>query len=106
MGLPFLDDGLHRRNKPVAASWESLDEARVLSRLVQRFAQLPDGAVQPCIEIDERVGTPQPFAKFLTRHDVAGTIEQQTEDLEGLISETNLQAVSAQLTRCCVQLED
>ena len=65
-----------------AATRQRLDEPRILGRIGERFAQLPDGAVQADIEIDKRLGRPQSLPELLARDYVSGTPQQQTQNLE------------------------
>ena len=61
-----------------------------MRRVVEGFAQLPDCAVQPDLEIHERVGRPERAAEVIAAHDLAGLTEQQLQDLERLLGETDL----------------
>jgi hypothetical protein len=97
---------LHRRDKPVAAARQRLDESRILSRVAERFAQLPDCVVQSDIEIDERLGRPEMLPELLARDDFTWTGQQEPQNLKGLFRKPHLQAVSAQFTGLRVELED
>lgn len=44
--------------------------------------------------------------KLVTRDDVAAALEQRPQDLKGLFRKPDFEAVAAQLTRLCVELED
>jgi hypothetical protein len=62
---------LHRRNKPIAAARQGLDESRGLSRVPERFAQPLHGRVHAVLEIDERVVLPEPLPQFLAGDQLA-----------------------------------
>jgi hypothetical protein len=49
------------------------------------------------IEVDEGVGGPKTGLKLLTRNDFPRFLEQKTEDLEGLLLETDADTVAAKL---------
>jgi hypothetical protein len=54
---------LDRADTAVTPPRQGFDKARILSRVVERATELSDGAVEPGIEIDERLSTPQPLPK-------------------------------------------
>ena len=83
-----------------------LDESRIVGRVIQRVAQLADGAVQRDIEINKRVLTPKLLTKIVTRHEVALPAQQYSKNLERLVREPHLHPSFSKLPRCCVQFED
>src|SRR2546428_766632 len=93
-------------SEPVTAARQRFDEPRILGRVAQGFAQLSHGAVQSDIEIDERVGRPELLLQLLARHHSSGALEQQPQNLKGLVRKPDLQAMPAQLARLRVELED
>src|SRR5262249_4170036 len=48
------------RDESVAFARQRLDEARLFSRISQRFPEMIDGLVQPAIEVDEGLRAPEP----------------------------------------------
>ncbi len=76
--------GRHRRDEAVAAALQRLDEARVVRLVAERGPQAVDGAVQPVVEVDERVVRPQPLAQRLARDGLPGLGQQGVQDAQGL----------------------
>jgi hypothetical protein len=93
-------------NESIPAARHGLDEPRILGRIAQRVAQLLDGAVQPGIEIDERIGRPESPSHLVARDGFAGAFDQQQQNLQGLLGELDPQTLLAELTRDTVELED
>ena len=98
--------GRHRRDEAVAAPRQRFNEAGRAGGVLERFPQLSDRAIQPNIEVDERVCFPQGPPELVARHDVAGTRQQHHQDLKRLMRKTDLLAVAAQIAGLCVELED
>ena len=73
--------------------------------VAQRFAQLPHRAIEGQIEVDERVGGPEPLPQLLARDDVAGMFQEQLQNLKRLIGQPNLDAAFSQLSRPEIGLE-
>ena len=90
--------GLNLRDESVPAARQRFDEPRILSRIVERFAQLPNGVVHADVEIDEGVGRPEPLPKLFARHQFASALEQHTQNVKGLVRKPDLEALPAQLT--------
>src|ERR1019366_8038705 len=72
----------HLREETVTSAGQSLDEARFLGRISQRFAQPIHCLVEALIEIDKGGGRPQPLYEIVATHQLAGTLEQGRQDLE------------------------
>ena len=92
-------------DESVAAPRQGFDEPRIVGGVVQRFAQLADGAVQPDLEVDERVRGPEHASELVARDHFTGTAQQFFEDLEGLIGQPDFQAMTPQLAGLGVELE-
>ena len=60
---------------------------------------------KPDLEVDERLRGPQQLAKLVARNQFAGAHQERSEDLEGLVGKTDLEAVPAKLSRLGVELE-
>jgi hypothetical protein len=88
---------LYRRNEAVATARQRLNESWILGRLVQRLAQFTNGAVQSDIEVDERIRVPKLLSNFLTRDDLARSIEQEAQNLLRLLGEANFDPSFSQL---------
>jgi hypothetical protein len=61
--------------------------------------------VQAVFEIDECVGGPDSHLQFLASHNIASTVKEDFEQLEGLAAQAELRAVFAQLARASIQLK-
>jgi len=77
----------------------------LVGRVAQSLSQFPHGAVQPHLEIDERLRGPQELAKLVARDQFAGALQERSEDLKGLVGKTDLETVPPKLTRLSVELE-
>ena len=88
---------LDRRDEAVAALGDRLDEAGPIRRVAEDVTQPLDRRVQAMLEVDERVGRPQPGAELVARHDLAGVLHQQLEDAQGLLRDGDEDAAPAQL---------
>ena len=95
----------HRPDEAVPVPRHRLDEPGLIGRVVQRLAQLPHGAVQTHLEIDERLRRPQHAPKLVAGHYLAWTHQERSEDLEGLFGQTDLEAVPPKFPRLSVELE-
>ena len=74
----------HRHDEAVADFRQSLDEARVVSRVVERGSQLPNGGVHSVLEINKAIFQPEGRAQLLAGNDVAAGFQQQTQYLQRL----------------------
>ena len=85
-GSPPSDQtrNLDGEKEPVAAPGQRFNEARIRRRIAQRFAQFVDGRVESIVEIDIRVGGPQPAAQVIACDDGAGLLQQHLQNLERL----------------------
>lgn len=82
--LTFKIERLHRGEEAVPATWKGFDEARIRGAVPKSIAELVDSGVEAVIEIDERVGWPEPLAEFFASHNVPGTFEQRGQNPERL----------------------
>jgi hypothetical protein len=57
------------------------------------------------VEIDERAVWPQPLTQLLARDEIARSLQQQREDLEGLSREVEARPCLAQFSCVEIQLE-
>src|SRR5579864_2997706 len=97
------DDG---SDKAIATARESLDETWPLRRIIEREPQFLDGVVETMVKIDKRVGGPDALLKLPTRHNFAGILHEDPQDMEGLLLQSDLQPVFAQFSTLEVKLED
>ena len=70
--------------KPVAASRNRLDEARVLGRVAERIPNLINCFVEAVIKINNRP-RPEPASQLLPAHQFSRFFQQHRENLEGLL---------------------
>jgi hypothetical protein len=96
---------LDRRDEPVAAPVQRLDESRTLGAVADHRAQALDGRGEAVLEVDERAVGPQPLTQLLPREELARLPQQHRQHFVGLILQANPHAVLAQLPRPHVQLE-
>ena len=94
-----------RRDEPIAAARQRLDEPRVVRIVAERGAQALHRRVQAVLEVDEGAVRPQPLAQLLARDDVAGALEHQPEDLERLLLQADAGRARPQLAQPHVELE-
>ena len=95
--------GFHWGDEAVTTPWDRLDELRVGGVVLERLAQAPDGVVNALLEVDGRGVGPQPRAKLLAGHELAGVLEEDGEYRERLIGEVDAVAGSRQLTGAQVE---
>ena len=62
-------------------------------------------ALRAVVEVDESVGLPEAGAQVVAGNDLAGGLEEEGQDLEGLLLEFDAQAVAAKLSGAQVELE-
>ena len=84
---------------------QRLDKPRIVGVVAECGAQPLDRGVQAVLEIDEGPRGPQTLAQLLPRHDVAGPLEHDRENLERLILQPDADAALAQLARAQIDFE-
>ena len=99
-------DRLDRRHELISALRKRADEARGLGRIAQRAADLRDAEIEAAIEIDECPGSPDGLPQLFAADDGAGARDEGAEDSGRLRLQAHHRAVSAQLARRGVELED
>src|SRR6266571_5989994 len=90
-GIDRLDVG----EEPITAARDGLDEARVLGRIAERFANLIDCFVEAVVKIHDRAG-PESAAQFLPGHQFSRFLEQHCQHLERLLLQPEAQATFRQ----------
>ena len=96
---------LDRRDEPVPAPVQRLDEPRIVGIVAERGAQPLDGRVQAVLEVDERACRPEALPELLSRHHFARPLEHHRENLERLILKPDADAALSQLARAQIDLE-
>jgi hypothetical protein len=97
--------GVQRPNKPVTPPRHGFDVAWVFGGIAKRPPQLIDGGVEAVLEIDEGPFPPDLLAQLLACHHLAGTLEQEKQNGEGLTRQANATAALQQLTGGGVHFE-
>jgi len=77
----------NRRDKPVSAPGNCLDETRGTHRIVQNLTQAADGRIQSYVEVDDRAIVPKLAAQFLAGNDISRPLDQCDENLDGLLTQ-------------------
>ena len=75
---------VHLADEAIADAGQRLDITGCFPVVTQRVAQPRDRIVQAVVEVDVDAGRPDLAAQLLACHDLAGTLEQQAENLERL----------------------
>jgi hypothetical protein len=57
------------------------------------------------VEVDERVGRPDPLLQFLARNYFARSLQQNLQELKGLLLESHLRSVLTQFSCILIQFE-
>ena len=97
---------MDRSDKAVSAAGDCLDKTRAGGGISEGLADLVDGGVQAVIEVDESVGGPELLLQLLAGDDLAGAVEQESQDLERLSLEAEPHAILAQFPGGEIELED
>src|SRR6266516_3532475 len=100
-GIDRLDVG----EEPITAARDGLDEARVLGRIAERFANLIDCFVEAVVKIHDRAG-PESAAQFLPGHQFSRFLEQHCQHLERLLLQPEAQATFRQPAGSKIDFED
>src|SRR5215472_10539202 len=78
-----------RRDEPVAAARHGLYVTRVFRGVAQGLPQLVDRDIEPVVEIDKRIGGPEPLAQLAEGHECTGALQQLKQDLKWLFLQGN-----------------
>src|SRR5467141_1164150 len=92
-------------DEPVAAPGKGLNVARRLCVVAESDANLPDGGVEPLVEIYERVGAPNPVLNLLPSEYLVRIRGKQGEHFAGLGSKVEEGIALSQFTGLGVKLE-
>ena len=86
------------KDKPVTTSTQRLHVLWLFGRIRQGIAKPPHRGVQSVIEINERIGGPQPRAHLFARNNLARAFQQHGKNLEGLVLDLYSAAIAAQFS--------
>jgi hypothetical protein len=92
-------------DEAVATSWDSFDVAGFFGGIGQRIPQFLDRAVQAGIEVNKSVLRPKFLLQFLAGDQLAGTLQQDDQQLKGLVLKLNANTILVQFARTRVHLE-
>jgi hypothetical protein len=96
---------LHFCDEPITPPRQSLNEFRLLRRVIQRLAQPIDGVVEPVIKIHERIIRPQLIPKLFSGDYFARTFDQQSQDLKWLVLQPDSSPVLEQFSSAKIDTE-
>jgi hypothetical protein len=85
-----------RSDEAVSTFRKRFDEARILGRIVERFAQPINGLIQTLIEVDEGFFVPELLLQLISRYNLAGSLQQYCEDAKRLFRKLDLQPLFPQ----------
>src|SRR5438552_6415815 len=87
---------LYRYQEPVSSAGQSLHEPLILSRIVQRLAQSPDGCVDAVIEFHNRVVWPESLPDLFAGYHLSRQRKKHRQNLKRLFGKPDPKAISAQ----------
>ena len=96
----------YRGDKAVPVPGQRFDEARRRRVIPQSLAQSFDGTVDAVLEINEGILRPELLSDLFAGHQLARTLQQHGQDLEGLTVQLDLQSVLAQFSCTEIDFED
>ena len=102
----LFGDSFYGGYEAVAAAGEGFDEAWVGGGVAEGFADAVDGGVDAVFVVDEGAVGPELAGDLFAGEEVAGPLEEQAEDLEGLGVELDADALLAELSGGGVGFED
>ena len=92
-------------DEAVALARDRLYEPRVLRRVAQRRAHLQNAEVEPALEVDERVLSPEMRLEIVAQHDLARSGHEKGEHTRWLRLQLDRLPVAPELTGARVELE-
>ena len=90
--------------KPIASPWNRFDVAWALPAVAQNRPQAIYQDIEAVLELHVAV-RPQATFDFLSRNELARTIDQQAEKIERLAGESDGLTSPGELPQACVQFE-
>src|SRR5260370_28503288 len=97
---------LHRHHPAIAASSESFDVLRFVGGITQRLPQPIHSGADAVLELDNRVVRPKLLLNLFALDHLAGMLQEEYKDAEGLLRQTNRSATErAQFSRAPVKLK-
>lgn len=96
----------HGSKEAVAAAGECLDVAGAACAVAKGFSQTVDGGVDAVVVVDEGAIGPKLAADVFAGKQLAGALEKEKKDLEGLCGEPYPKTVAAKLAGGGICLED
>jgi hypothetical protein len=96
----------HRSDEAVSPTRQRLDEAGIRRRVPKGVTKLVDGYIQAVVKIDIGVVAPQSPPKFFPADHFTRMLEENGQDLEGLLLQAYSHSLFVKLTGNRVELED
>src|SRR5205814_8887156 len=96
---------LELADEAIAAAADGFDIPGRLRRIADRRPQLVDGIVQSVVEVDERIGGPEPEPQRLARDHLARPFEQRNQQLKRLFLQAQPAAAFPQFSRRGIDIE-
>lgn len=101
-----IADAFNGSYEAVATAGEGFDEAGAGGCVAEGFAEAVDGGVDAVLGVDESAVGPKGAGDLVAGEQLAGVLEEQAEELEGLDVETDADALAAELAGGGVYVED
>jgi hypothetical protein len=93
-------------DEAVAALGDGLDVNGRVGDVAQGVAQFHHGGVEAVVEVDEGIGGPEDATEVFAADELAGMLEEIDKHPEGLLADTDGNAVAPQLEIASVDLKD
>jgi hypothetical protein len=94
------------RKETVAAPRNGFHKAWTFRRISKRVTDFVYRFVEPVIEIHESIRGPELFLQLFARYHLAGALQQNRQDLEGLFLQPDAQAMFVQFASAKIHLEN
>jgi hypothetical protein len=92
------------RDEAVSATRQGFNEPGTVGGIAERCPQLRDGDVEAPLEVDESLA-PQSSPQFVTRHELARTLDEYREEVKWFALQFDLDALSPQLAGTEIDLK-
>ncbi len=93
--LGRCSDRRHRRDEPIPSTRQRLDKRRRLGGITERLPEFLYRCVEAVLEVDERVGLPEPVAQILASDNIAGPVKERRQHLGRLLLQRHATAIVA-----------
>jgi hypothetical protein len=93
-------------DEAIADAGNRLDVQRSIGGISERVTKLDHGFVEAAVEIDIDVGGPQLLPDFFAGDGLAGALEQDEQEIEGLLLKFDARAFLAEFVGARIDFED